>query len=150
MKNYFIAHNTHHTLRFIYLFLWLKNVVIPNYNKCSKLTLTQKGCALRLVFHKYHPIFFVSLLKFKSFNCSQTHLLVLTKKKINLTPIRLGLNIMMIPWRKVTYLLMKLEAVSLILVPNKQSPKLYYCHNTDTITKKKKKKPISCKISAVL
>ena len=33
---------------------------------------------------------------------------------------------------------MKLEAVSLILVPNKQSPKLYYCHNTDTITKKKK------------
>ena len=28
---------------------------------------------------------------------------------------------------------MKLEAVSLILVPNKQSPKLYYCHNTDTL-----------------
>ena len=35
---------------------------------------------------------------------------------------------------------MKLEAVSLILVPNKQSPKLYYCHNTDTITKTKTKK----------
>ena len=35
---------------------------------------------------------------------------------------------------------MKLEAVSLILVPNKQSPKLYYCHNTYTIKKKKKKK----------
>ena len=29
----------HHTLRF---FLLLENVVIPNYNKCSKLTLTQK------------------------------------------------------------------------------------------------------------
>ena len=31
---------------------------------------------------------------------------------------------------------MKLEAVSLILVPNTQSPKLYYCHNIDTIKKK--------------
>ena len=39
MKIYFNAHNTHHTPRF---FLWLENVVIPNYNKCSKLTCTQK------------------------------------------------------------------------------------------------------------
>ena len=39
MKIYFNAHNTHHTPRF---FLWLENVVIPNYNKCSNLTLTQK------------------------------------------------------------------------------------------------------------
>ena len=39
MKIYFNAHNTHHTPRF---FLLLENVVIPNYNKCSKLTLTQK------------------------------------------------------------------------------------------------------------
>ena len=29
----------HHTARF---FLWLENVAIPNYNKYSKLTLTQK------------------------------------------------------------------------------------------------------------
>ena len=62
---------------------------------------------------------------------------------------------MMIPWRKVTYLLMKLEAVSQILVPNKQSPKLYYksCHNSDTITQRRRQqqqKPISCKISADL
>ena len=31
--------NFHHTFRF---FLWLKNVVIPKYNKCFKLTPTQK------------------------------------------------------------------------------------------------------------
>ena len=35
-KNYFTTHNTHHIPRF---FLWL---VIPNYNKCFKLTFTQK------------------------------------------------------------------------------------------------------------
>ena len=39
MKNYFTANNTHHTPRF---FLWLENVIILNYNKCSKLTLIQK------------------------------------------------------------------------------------------------------------
>ena len=43
MKNYFATHNTHHTPRFFILFfLRLENVVIPNYNKCSKLTFTQK------------------------------------------------------------------------------------------------------------
>ena len=41
MKNYFIAHNTHHTLSFFFFFK-LENIVVPNYNKCSKLTLTQK------------------------------------------------------------------------------------------------------------
>ena len=39
MKIYFNAHNTHHTPRF---FLWLKNGVIPNYNKGSQLTFIQK------------------------------------------------------------------------------------------------------------
>ena len=39
MKNYFTTHNTYHTPRF---FLLLENVIIQNYNKCSKLTLTQK------------------------------------------------------------------------------------------------------------
>ena len=39
MKNYFSTHDTHHTPRF---FLLLENVIIPNYNKYSKLTLTKK------------------------------------------------------------------------------------------------------------
>ena len=39
MKQLLTTYNTHHTVRF---FLWLENVVIPNYNKCSKLTLIQK------------------------------------------------------------------------------------------------------------
>ena len=44
MKNYFTAHNTHHTLGF---FSWLKNVVIPNYNKCSKLIFIKK-CSVKM------------------------------------------------------------------------------------------------------
>ena len=39
MKNYFSTHDTHHTPKF---FLLLENVIILNYNKCSKLILTQK------------------------------------------------------------------------------------------------------------
>ena len=35
----FTTHNTHHTFRFFFL---LENVVIQNYNGCSKLTLIQK------------------------------------------------------------------------------------------------------------
>ena len=32
--------NTHHTPRF---FLWLKKILIPNYNLCKLLTFTQKN-----------------------------------------------------------------------------------------------------------
>ena len=32
----------HHTPIFFFFFGWLENIVILNYNKCSKLTLTQK------------------------------------------------------------------------------------------------------------
>ena len=40
MKNYFTTHNTYHTLKVS--FWLLENVVIQNYNGCSKLTLIQK------------------------------------------------------------------------------------------------------------
>ena len=45
MKNYFTTHDTHHTPSFFLFFIFyyrLENVVISNYNKCSKLTFTQK------------------------------------------------------------------------------------------------------------
>ena len=42
MKNYFTTHNIHYIPGFFFFFLWLKNVVIPKYNKYSKLTLTKK------------------------------------------------------------------------------------------------------------
>ena len=41
MKNYVSTHDTHHTPGIFFL-VWLENVVILIYNKCSKLTLIQK------------------------------------------------------------------------------------------------------------
>ena len=40
MKNYFTC--KHIILITPYIFLWLKNILISKYNKCSKLTLTNK------------------------------------------------------------------------------------------------------------